>query len=58
MIATDEVAWADAEIPVSRRRKLVGYGLMVLVPLALTAALLVLAAMTANAAATGGCGGG
>jgi len=59
MIASDEVAPTDAEISVSRTRKLVGYGLTLLLPLALLTALLVLLAMAANAAsATGGCGGG
>jgi hypothetical protein len=46
-----------SEVPVSRRRKLVGYGLIALFPLAVITAALVLAAM-ASAAATGGCGGG
>jgi hypothetical protein len=59
MTALDEVARPDAEINVSRTRKLIGYGLLTLLPFALLTAVIVLAAMAANAAsATGGCGGG
>jgi hypothetical protein len=59
MTISDEVPRPDTEITVSRTRKLVGYGLMTLLPFALLTALIVLAAMSANAAsATGGCGGG
>jgi|HubBroStandDraft_3_1064219.scaffolds.fasta_scaffold1245275_1 hypothetical protein len=53
--AVDTVRFAD--VPISRRRKLVGYGLMALFPVAVIVAVFVLAAM-ASAAATGGCGGG
>jgi|HubBroStandDraft_4_1064222.scaffolds.fasta_scaffold4233847_1 hypothetical protein len=59
MTAIDEVARPDAEINVSRTRKLIGYGLLMLVPFAVLTAVIVLVAMAANAAsATGGCGGG
>jgi hypothetical protein len=44
-------------VPISRRRKLVGYGLIFLFPFAVLTAVVVLAAM-ASASATGGCGGG
>lgn len=54
MTATDHTG---TEIPVSRARKLVGYGLVLLFPLAVLTAVVVLAAM-ASASATGGCGGG
>jgi hypothetical protein len=57
MVTTDDVAGVAPGVPVSRPRKLVGYALLLLVPLALTTGLLVLVAMT-SAAATGGCGGG
>jgi hypothetical protein len=63
-IATDGPAADDtgsqrrfSEVAISRRRKLVGYGLIFLFPLAVVTAAVVLAAM-ASAAATGGCGGG
>ncbi len=59
MTAIDEVARPGAETNVSRTRKLIGYGLLMLLPFALLTAVIVLAAMAASAAsATGGCGGG
>jgi hypothetical protein len=59
MDATDDTVGTDRfpEVPVSRRRKLAGYGLILLFPLAVLTAAVVLAAM-ASASATGGCGGG
>jgi hypothetical protein len=56
MTATDHT---ETEVPISRARKLAGYGLVLLFPLAVLTAVVVLAAMaSASAAVTGGCGGG
>jgi hypothetical protein len=56
MTSTDHTG---TEIPVSRARKLAGYGLVLLFPLAVLTAVVVLVAMaSASASATGGCGCG
>jgi hypothetical protein len=44
--------------PSSRRRKIVGYCILALVPVSVVAAFLILTGMSAGAAVTGGCGGG